>query len=513
MPALFLKEKYCIILIFVILYKDVSVYTRTCMICREDHLEAYRMEDKNLEERLDKVLWAVDRKSDKEKKAAAQAAERAQAVEKTEPAVKPARHKQDVPKAPTPKDPEDEISDEQPDAPKKKKRKKRYIVLAVIAVFFVSAYLTFVYSDIPFIKYWRTIYIETAMSTNSHQWLATWFIPKSVIDEVMAEKEAAFAAQRGLESRWDDGAASGSAATPVPTPTPVVVDPRDEFFEKYWELDSKSFRKYLDKKSIDTKQELDNLKIDNLDGSLNIKTKKKDKVLVCDIKNSLIIVGVEGSSYVGKLAIVKDPSLVCVGKASHLPSRGDIIDEFGENYNAVLAINASGFVDKGGHGSGGAIRGSLVIDGVDYSQPEGGDFKFFGMRKKNNRFYIESPWKVNVKKYRWGVQFFPALVVDGKCVVAGTYGLGIQPRTTVGQAKDGSFLMLIVDGRQIGYSLGCTMEECANQLIKYKVYQAANLDGGSSSIMWYNGRQITKSSSPSGIGRYLPDALYVKKVR
>ena len=72
-------------------------------------------------------------------------------------------------------------------------------------------------------------------------------------------------------------------------------------------------------------------------------------------------------------------------------------------------------------------------------------------------------------------------------------------------------MMLVVDGRQIGYSLGCTMEECANQLLKYKAYQAANMDGGSSSIMWYDGEQITSSSSPSGFGRYLPDALYVKK--
>lgn len=460
------------------------------------------MEDKQLEAKLDQVLQSVEAKAAAEKRAAAERP----TVKK--PAVeKPAVEKPVVEAAEKPVE-----EQEMPPEKKKKKIKKRYIVIGSILVLFVSAYLTFVYSDIPFIKYWRTIYIETAMSTNSHQWLATWFIPKSVIDEVMAEKEKAFAAQRGLESQWDDGAASPSAVT-APTPTPVVVDPRDEFFETYWELDTKSFRNYLDKHFIDTKEELDNLKINNLDGNLNIKTKKKDKVLVCDVKNSLMIIGVEGSSYVGKLAIVKDPSLVCAGKASHLPNRGDIIDEFGENYNALLAINASGFVDKGGHGSGGAIRGSLVIDGVDYGQPEGGDFKFFGMRKKNNRFYIESPWNVNVKKYRWGVQFFPALVVDGKCVVAGTYGLGIQPRTAVGQAKDGTFLMLIVDGRQIGYSLGCTMEECAKQLIKYHVYQAANFDGGSSSIMWYDGAQITKSSSPSGVGRYLPDALYVKKVK
>ena len=395
------------------------------------------------------------------------------------------------------------------DEPKKKKIKKRYIVIAAVLACFIGCYIVFIYSGSAFVKKWRTIYIETAMSTNSHQWLATWFIPADVIAEVMEEKERAFALQRGLESKWDNEEAE-STASPSPSPTPI--DPLDEFFGVYWELDSKSIKNYLKSKSIDTKEELDNLKIDNLNFDKELYTKKKDKVLVVDVKNSTMIVGVEGSTYVGKLAIVKDPSLVCVGRATHLPNRGDIINEFGENNDAFLAINASGFVDKGGHGSGGSVRGSLVIDGVDYGSPEYGDFKFFGMKKKNNHFYIETPGNVDVKKYRWGVQFFPALIVDGECVVAGTYGLGIQPRTTVGQSKDGTFYMLIVDGRQVGYSLGCTMEECANQLIKYKVYQAANLDGGSSSIMWYNGEHITRSSSPSGFGRYLPDALYVKKV-
>lgn len=47
-------------------------------------------------------------------------------------------------------------------------------------------YLVGVYSNIPPIARLRTMYIETAMSTMRHQWLATAFFPQSVIDEVMA---------------------------------------------------------------------------------------------------------------------------------------------------------------------------------------------------------------------------------------------------------------------------------------------------------------------------------------
>ena len=71
--------------------------------------------------------------------------------------------------------------------------------------------------------------------------------------------------------------------------------------------------------------------------------------------------------------------------------------------------------------------------------------------------------------------------------------------------------MLIVDGRQVGYSLGCTVAECADIMLRYGAYQGANMDGGSSAVMWYKGEQITKSSSKAGNGRYMPDALIVRK--
>ncbi len=383
---------------------------------------------------------------------------------------------------------------------KKKKSKKGLIAILIIIILLAVAYLTFVYSENHFIRKWRNIYIETAMSTTHHKWLATFFIPGSIIDEVMAEVEAALEAQKDLESSWDIVEEEESEAE----------DAVENFFAKYWEIDSESVRNYLEMHYIDTEQELNELLISDLAATNNLLTVEGDKLLVCDASNGLLIIEVKGTDYVGKLAIEKDPSLVELDKSQYLGSKGEIIDDYGERNDAVLAVNASGFKDVGGHGSGGEVKGSLVINGTEYGSPNRSDYKFIGM-KYNNKFYISNWTSVDISEYRWGVQFFPAIVVDGECVVAGTYGLGIQPRTAIGQAKDGSFMMLVVDGRQVGYSLGCTMEECANQMIKYGVYQAANLDGGSSSIMWYDGQQITKSSSPSGYGRYLPDAILVKK--
>ena len=62
---------------------------------------------------------------------------------------------------------------------RRKMSKKQKIVIWIVSVllFMVMGYCTAVFSNIPFIKKWREIYIETAMTTGKHQWLATAFIP------------------------------------------------------------------------------------------------------------------------------------------------------------------------------------------------------------------------------------------------------------------------------------------------------------------------------------------------
>ena len=41
---------------------------------------------------------------------------------------------------------------------------------------------------------------------------------------------------------------------------------------------------------------------------------------------------------------------------------------------------------------------------------------------------------------------------------------------------------------------------------RYDAYQAMNMDGGTSSVMWYDGEYITKCSNPVIQSRYLPNA-------
>lgn len=70
-------------------------------------------------------------------------------------------------------------------------------------------------------------------------------------------------------------------------------------------------------------------------------------------------------------------------------------------------------------------------------------------------------------------------------------------------------IFVAIDGRKPGYSLGASLLELQNIFNKYGVVNAANLDGGSSATMNYQGKTVNKPSTPMG-ERYLPNAIIVK---
>lgn len=379
--------------------------------------------------------------------------------------------------------------------------KKQKIVIWIVSIllFMVLGYCTAVFSNIPFIKKWRGIYIETAMTTQKHQWLATAFIPRYIVDDVMKAAREGQAIQDNLESKWE------SEEIVINTTTPNNHTDEEMFYEKFWEIDKTSLETYMSDKGISTYEDL---LIENLDGSVNITTTFGEKIKVLDSENNLLIIEVTGEQYKGLLAIIKNPEQVTVAKSKSLGSYGNLITKFAEDNHALVAINASGFMDEDRHGNGGKVMGSMVLDGVEYGNPME-YMKFFGF-KEDNKLYIENYNAQTIGEYKWGVQFSPALIVDGSKYVQGTFGYGLQPRSAIGQTMSGEFLMLIVDGRQVGHSIGATVNDLAEIMLRHKAYQAMNLDGGSSSIMNYRGKTISKPSSKNSLGRYLPNAFICK---
>jgi exopolysaccharide biosynthesis protein len=83
-----------------------------------------------------------------------------------------------------------------------------------------------------------------------------------------------------------------------------------------------------------------------------------------------------------------------------------------------------------------------------------------------------------------------------------------HPRTAVAKLKDGKFLMITVDGRQPGVSVGMNLNELAEMLLELGATDAMNLDGGGSTAMFLDGKIVNKPSDKEG-ERKVSDAILV----
>jgi hypothetical protein len=80
------------------------------------------------------------------------------------------------------------------------------------------------------------------------------------------------------------------------------------------------------------------------------------------------------------------------------------------------------------------------------------------------------------------------MIVQKGATIKNLAALAPAPRTAIGLNKNGRWLILmVVDGRQDGYSEGVTLAEMGNLLLTYGVYTGANMDGGGSSSMVIKG--------------------------
>lgn len=92
----------------------------------------------------------------------------------------------------------------------------------------------------------------------------------------------------------------------------------------------------------------------------------------------------------------------------------------------------------------------------------------------------------------------------------GSGAWGIAPRTAIGQRADGSIVMMVIDGRDLVSGMGCTMTELQTlMLTKGQCVTAINLDGGKSTTMYLNGEVINKVSNGLG-ERYIASSIIVK---
>ena len=230
--------------------------------------------------------------------------------------------------------------------------------------------------------------------------------------------------------------------------------------------------------------------------------------LIDEDGDGIIIEPVKGEGYSGYMMVVLDPSRVIMGSVpSSYGARGYTVAEMVEKFDAVAGINAGGFEDPEGKGNGSLPNTMVVFEGEIYYAGKGTQNGFVGL-DSNNILHVGklTAAEVEERDIQYGVCFGPVLVSNGE---PATLSSGVNPRTAIGQRSDGAILMLVIDGRQV-ISLGATHQDLVDIFMEYGAVNACNLDGGSSSLMWFGGDYINNCASVIGI-RPVPTTFLVLK--
>lgn len=196
-----------------------------------------------------------------------------------------------------------------------------------------------------------------------------------------------------------------------------------------------------------------------------------------------------------------------VNNSDKAPLCAATTSEFLEGHNLDIAINGDGFT----HVDPSDVPGISCPNGRDLLNPNSfaaSYGKIYSERWHNRPIlYINKKNEITYNEPKGAIYHAISgdrmLVEKGK-PVAGLDGAALHPRTAVGTNANGRWMvMIVVDGRQAGYSEGCTLVELADMLIKFGgVYNAINLDGGGSStmVMKKNGKtEILNSPIEDGI--------------
>ncbi len=245
---------------------------------------------------------------------------------------------------------------------------------------------------------------------------------------------------------------------------------------------------------------LDDIKI----GSKTTKfaNKYEKDLLTRDKDNDVYkIIRIKEDNFKGYLVGVYDPSDVELAVPKHVGKFGQSVAKLCVENNGLVGINGGGFEDTDGWGNGSTPYGAIIQNSKTIWDYAGGSGELIGFTKDHKMYLTDDePNQAIAAGMKDAVEFGPNLIVNGKVSkIHGDGGWGVAPRTIIAQRKDGIVLFLVIEGRLPGYSIGATMSEAIEILLRYRAYNAANLDGGASSTMAVNGRLYNK---PSAGGEY-----------
>ena len=328
---------------------------------------------------------------------------------------------------------------------KKQTGKKVLLVLIILAIIGISTGGILLYGPYSGFRDWL---ITCAMTTMNHQYFATWFYDDDTIQEVL---------EKNRIEETDE----------ITNTENIVIE---EIEDDIVEYENEYERAVLEK---DPENE--------------------------DYK----IIGIEGKGYSGYLAVIYDPSRVKTIHTSKLGTSGEYLTKMAKDNEALIAINGGGFEDPNFSSNGANPLGITISDGkVVTSKEYRGSGGLIGFTEDDKLVLGKMTVKqAQEMKIRDAVTFGPFLIINGKpSEVLGNGGWGTAPRTVIGQRKDGIVLFLVIDGRTVTRP-GADMNDLIEIMQNYGAYNAANLDGGTSSAMVVNGELINDPVDSSGAHR------------
>ncbi len=243
------------------------------------------------------------------------------------------------------------------------------------------------------------------------------------------------------------------------------------------------------------------------------------------------VIPIKARTFMGNLMIVKDPSRLSIAAPHYDFGKNMDMADMVKKYDAVAGINGGMFKNSGISGNGRAM-GVVVSNGkiLENRPTEDSGLILIYMNNKNILFYqnIDGWSTKDVEDFvaKEGVRdaivfqegqnvtldhFVPLIVNNVPREIQG-FGSGCNPRTCIGQRADGAILMLVTDGRGSGSHIGATAADLIEVMGEYGAVNAFNIDGGSSSCMYYKDEYLISSATllVSNSSWSLPDGWIVK---
>lgn len=332
-------------------------------------------------------------------------------------------------------------------------KKKKDKLMITIVILDILVFLGFFITYGP-ISYFRNFLITSAMTTRTHQYLAYIFYNDDIISEVMKQN---------------------------------VVNNFDE--------------------TTNTSE----IKFNNNTEITDYANEYEEQVLKRDEGNDLYkVFTVKYKRNTIHMLVIYDPSRISMVLSSRNARGGQMMTSIAKENEAIAAVNASGYSRNRNTGAltpvGVVISGGKIIAGTSATN------QLIGFNEDNVLVLTYDDAETAIKNgMRDAMTFGPFLIMNGeKAEMKGDGGWGYAPRTAIAQRKDGIVLFAVSDGRGKG-SPGLSMVQLADFLYQYGAYNAANLDGGGSSMLVVDNKLINDPGGYTYTGqRYVCNAWILK---